>query len=80
MYPLIMEPNVSAKVYTVTVNDEAGTELCKVNTNDLIFKISGSNIPVKQEYGLLYLQDSDGKQYSINQTYECKKDLILTAK
>ena len=78
--PVIFEPNVEAKVYTVTVNDESGTELCKIKTNDFEFKISGSNVPLKQGYGLLYLQDSDGKQYNVNQTYECKKDLILTAK
>jgi len=77
---VVFEPVVNACTYVVTIQDESGTELCKINTNNLTFKISSSNVPVKQGYGLLYLQDSDGKQYNVNQIYECKKDLILTAK
>ena len=77
--PIVFEPVVNARTYVVTIQDESGREFCKINTNNLTFKISGSDVLLRQGYGLSYLQDSAGNQYEVNQTYECKEDLILTA-
>ena len=77
--PVILEPKFTPKTYTLTVNDNYGNDICTINAMDFSFTLTNSNIPVKNGYAFLYCQDNNGNRYELNQTYECKQNMELTA-
>jgi len=77
--PVILEPKFTPKSYTLTVNDNYGNDICTINAMDFSFTLTNSNIPVKNGYAFLYCQDNNGNRYELNQTYECKQNMELTA-